>query len=173
MTSLRIIFLSDPWTILLNIAAWAVVQIGISVLFLEMPIQWFDPHFPLFRSAPWENQGHFYQKWLRIRKWKGLYPSLARYVGKENFRLDRVQSKDPEYLDRWARETCRSELCHWVTIASAILFILWNEPWVGWVMLVYGMLFNLPLVLIQRYNRFKIVRTLDKQIRQDSPAPIA
>ena len=67
--------------------------------------------------------------------------------------MDRIRSRRPEHLRRWVIETCRSEFCHWIAIAASPLFFLWNRPAVGFVMIIYSLLFNLPLVIVQRHNR--------------------
>lgn len=56
-------------------------------------------------------------------------------------------------IERWIHETCRSEWTHWIAIIPSVFFFLWNETWVGWVMVLYALMFNLPPIIGQRYNR--------------------
>ncbi|MDG0792194.1 hypothetical protein OMP38_15960 [Cohnella ginsengisoli] len=56
----------------------------------------------------------------------------------------------------FAAETKRAELTHWLSILPAPLFFLWNPVWVGWIMVLYAAAFNLPIIVVQRYNRGRI-----------------
>ncbi len=56
----------------------------------------------------------------------------------------------PMYLLTFAAETCRAELTHWTTIFMAPFFFLWNKPAVGWIMIIYALCENLPLIIAQR-----------------------
>ncbi|WP_432418853.1 hypothetical protein [Cytobacillus spongiae] len=57
-------------------------------------------------------------------------------------------------------ELNRAELSHWLQMIPSPIFFLLNEGVVSWSMLLYGILFNLPLILVQRYNRLRITRLM-------------
>jgi len=59
-------------------------------------------------------------------------------------------------LQRFARETRRAELAHWWAMCCGPLFVLWNPPLAAALLISYGVVVNLPFILIQRYNRFRI-----------------
>ena len=45
-------------------------------------------------------------------------------------------------------------------MCASPLFFLWNRPWVGGLMVAYGILGNLPCILVQRYNRLRLTRLI-------------
>ena len=98
---------------------------------------------------------------LGIKRWKAVLPEAGDLCA-GGFNKKRLVSKDPEYLVTYLRETRRAELGHWLCIACAPLFFLWN-PWgVGVAMLVYAALANGPCIASMRYNRFRLQRILSK-----------
>ena len=40
-------------------------------------------------------------------------------------------------------------------MACSPLFLLWNPPLAAALLVTYGVLVNVPFILIQRYNRFR------------------
>ena len=66
-------------------------------------------------------------------------------------------------LGRYLVETRRGELAHWAIMAAAPLFLLWN-PWTIWLLMVaYAVVANLPCIVIQRYNRARLLRILKRR----------
>jgi len=153
--------LSGIWLVLLNAAAWVAVQLGVAYLCCRIPIERLDHRRWLFRTREWEQGGAVYQALLRIRKWKSLLPSGGRALG-AGFSLAHVESRERGYLQRWAAESCRAELTHWLAMAPTALFVLWNPP-VGLVAnVVYAIAANVPCILVQRYNRPRVLAILER-----------
>ena len=96
------------------------------------------------------------------RSWKGMLPEGAAFF-RGGFRKAKLLRRDPEYIERFIRETCRGELVHWVTLAFAPLFILWNPAWAIAVMMGYGIVANVPCIVTQRYNRLRLARAAAHQ----------
>lgn len=147
------------WTVLLDIAAWAFFHLFIAVLCLGIPLASFlQPH-GWFRIWHWEREGAIWNRWLRVKQWKGrlLDGSL---ILKRGYAKQALPGTSLEKLGVFAAETKRAELTHWLSILPAPLFFLWNPVWVGWVMVLYAVLFNLPFIVAQRYNRARIERIL-------------
>lgn len=164
---MRLIFLSPVWTILLDFAAWGVLQPGAAALSMLIPLKSFDPERFPFRCASWERDGETYQTIFNIRAWKKILPSGGTWFNKKGFSLDHIRALDPAYLDRWVKETCRAEVCHWLAIVPAALFFFWNPPLAGWIMILYALAFNLPLIIAQRYNRPKMRRMIKRLLERD------
>ena len=53
-------------------------------------------------------------------------------------------------------------------MACAPLFVLWNPPVAAVLLVAYGVLVNLPFVLIQRYNRFRTLPLIERLERRGS-----
>jgi len=162
----RVIHLSLFWTIMLDSAAWAIIQTGIAYLALRFPPSLLDYRLWLFRPRPWERNGALYEQVFRVRRWKTRLPSAGGTFFRNAFSIRQVASADVQYLDTWVRESCRAELCHWLAILPSLLFFLWN-PWpVGFMMIAYAIAFNSPCIIAQRYNRPRLLSILRKRAAQ-------
>jgi len=150
---------STFWTIVVNGAAWGILQPGIAYLCTQIPVSAFSASTWLFRPRTWERDGDIYQRAFRVRRWKGWLPSGGA-VFEGGFSMRRIASSDTVYLHRWVRETCRAELTHWVAVLVSALFFLWNRPLVAMLMVVYALAANLPCIIAQRYNRPRLLRVL-------------
>ena len=104
----------------------------------------FHPERPPFRPWKWEKNGRVYSR-LGIEKWKKLVPDMSRLLP------DMVKKELPgsgavtaAQADTLVQETCRAEVVH---TASCLV-----------VLAVWVLLANLPFMVIQRYNRPRLVR---------------
>lgn len=113
----------------------------------------------LLRIRGFEAGGRFYERWLRIKRWKDLLPE-AGALFRGGFSKRRVRSTNPVYLERFAVETRRAELTHWSILAASPLFFLWSPWWLGLAMAGYGVIANVPCLAIQRYNRARLLRMI-------------
>ena len=115
----------------------------------------------LLRIRSFESGGRFYERWLRIKRWKDLVPDAgALFRGGVSKR--RVGAADRASLERFAVETRRAELTHWFILAASPWFFLWNPWWLGLAMLGYGIVANVPCLAIQRYNRARLLRMIPR-----------
>ena len=65
-------------------------------------------------------------------------------------------------------ETRRAEYGHWLAMAFAPVFALWN-PLVGLVLMAtYSVVVNAPFIAIQRYNRQRAQRVLTRRSQRDA-----
>jgi glycosyl-4,4'-diaponeurosporenoate acyltransferase len=69
-----------------------------------------------------------------------------------------LTSTDQAYLATFMAETRRGEIAHWTMLAATPIFYLWNPLWASLVMTSYGVLANLPCILVQRANRTRLFR---------------
>jgi len=158
---MRVLHLSTLWTVLLDILAWLVIHLAVVAVMIRVPRSRFDPEGFLYRARFWEKRGHLYTRWLRVRSWKAHMPDGAWLAGGRGFPKKTLEKKDRQHLKAFFVETCRAELTHWVIILIAPLFFLWNKTWVGWIMILYALAENMPLILVQRYNRQRFRRVLE------------
>lgn len=118
----------------------------------------------LLRQRSFENGGRWYRDRLRIHRWKDRLPEAgALFAGGMSKR--ELPAFDAAGLELFARETRRAELAHWWALLCGPLFALWNPPLATALLIAYGVLVNLPFVLIQRYNRFRIEALLARRSR--------
>ena len=123
-----------------------------------LPRRWFDPHQAPYRCRDWEKGGRVYNK-LHIRRWKDRLPDMSRLMPdmvKKEVDPAAVTASQVELL---VQETCVAEVVHTASILLG-LGALWLWPgWGGVVLwLIWFLLANLPFILIQRYNRPRLMR---------------
>ncbi|KZE64882.1 hypothetical protein AWM68_09545 [Fictibacillus phosphorivorans] len=153
-----LIELSPFWTIVSNIFAWLVLHLSVAYIIHRIPFAYFTKERKWDAPSKWERNGHWYET-LGIRKWKTILPDGGDFY-RGGFAKKTLEKDSVEYLARFLAETRRAELTHWCSMPPALLFFLWNPVWIGNIMIVYALLFNLPFIFIQRYNRFRLIRVL-------------
>ncbi|MGH9025724.1 MAG: hypothetical protein ACRDWD_06345 [Acidimicrobiia bacterium] len=143
----------------IDVVAWAVISTSAGYLAHRLPVRWLARDRIPFRLLPFERDGRWYEQRLRIKRWKDRLPE-AGGLFRGGFSKRAVGARDPAHLARFAVETRRAELTHWLILAAAPFFFLWNPWWLGVVMVAYALVANLPCMVIQRYNRARLQRAL-------------
>ena len=151
--------------IIIDIIAWLTIHVSVSLLIDKIPPNSFNPNSWLFRERKWEKGGRTYQALLRIQTWKGLLPDGAALT-KNKFRKKYLINLEDAYIRRFIAETCRAELIHWVIFMFSPLFLIWNEWWIGMIMIAYGFVVNVPCIITQRYNRIRLKRIYNYTVQR-------
>ena len=155
-----IIHLPSLWAGVIDFITWLLIHVFVSLSISKMRPDSFNPDSWLYKERRWENNGRFYNKFFMIKKWKGFLPDGAA-VSKSGFRKKRLGNNDAAYIRRFILETCRAELTHWVIFVFAIVFFIWNDWWIGLIMIGYAIVVNIPCVITQRYNRIRLRRVYE------------
>jgi len=96
-------------------------------------------------------------KLLRVKKWKGK----ALTYNPEAFSLEKHS------LDEIAYVMTKSELDHWInqviSLTSILFSLLWGQFWIFVITAIAAMIFDAQFIVIQRFNRPRILRILKKQ----------
>lgn len=153
---------SAPVLIITNSIAWFLIVFFSGFLFHRIPIKRFDFRRSLFRSFRWEQGGALYRRVFKIGGWKHRIPEAGAFF-RGGFAKRSVAEGGMEYLELFAGETCRAELVHWTIIAFLPLFLLWNPPIAVLIMVPLVLALNLPCIMIQRYNRPRLVGLIEKR----------
>jgi glycosyl-4,4'-diaponeurosporenoate acyltransferase len=159
-----IVHLSGPWAIVINIAVWLVIHLGVGMATPRIGSNLFNPQSWLYRQRIWEKGGKTYKSLLKVKKWKRLLPDGVA-VFKGGFKKKHLENADAAYLERHILETCRAEFTHWVILLFAFIFFVWNEWWIGLIMVAYGLATNMPCIIAQRYNRMRLERMYERYNR--------
>jgi glycosyl-4,4'-diaponeurosporenoate acyltransferase len=159
---MMLIELSIPALVIVNILAWLAIHLGVAYAFTQAAESRFSPRHWLFRLRRWEDRGQIYSRLLAIHKWKRHLPDGASLF-KRGFRKKRLLSKEPAYLRRFRLETCRAEAAHWLMMAFGPLFFIWNPPAAALFNVAYAVLLNLPIIMVQRYNRYRFNMILEPE----------
>ncbi|MGL5977702.1 MAG: hypothetical protein ACRCZJ_01740 [Erysipelotrichaceae bacterium] len=141
---------------------WLLIQGGSGFLVNFIPQSAFSPHGFWFRSASWEQSGRIYDTYFKIHKWKSLVPDAGAWMKRGFAKASLQHPKQQNYLV-FAQETCRAEALHLFCIASTPLFYLFLEPSVVVWMWIYAIVVNLPCILIQRYNRPRLLTIANRK----------
>ncbi|MGM9592046.1 MAG: glycosyl-4,4'-diaponeurosporenoate acyltransferase [Oscillospiraceae bacterium] len=130
-----------------------------------LPRKWFDAEKPPYKAAGWEKGGKVYEK-LGIKRWKDIVPDMSRIM--PDMVKKKLTSENKERgMDTLIAETCVAECVHWglIVLSFGILF-WWRGLWAAVFLLVYNILGNLPFIIIQRYNRPRLVMLEQRRKRR-------
>lgn len=112
-----------------------------------------------FRPFGWEKNGSVYNK-LGIRHWKEKVPDMSAILPKLMPSKKLPKDVSAPQLELMLEETCVAEWIHGLLCVLGFgCVLIWDGLW-GWAVSVVYALGNMPDILIQRYNRPKLVRIL-------------
>ena len=135
-----------------------------------VPKTWFDyTRFP-YRTFAFERNGKLYEA-LRVSRWQSRVPDMSRLF-KKLMPEKKLTQQTVQELPLMIEETCVAELTHGL-LCIAGLFLLKIWPGTGGVFLtvIYIVFGNLPFLLIQRYNRPRLVRLYErKRVKRSNEA---
>lgn len=110
-----------------------------------------------YKTYAWEDDGAFYSRVLRIRKWRRFLPDKSRTV-KSMYRKSLGTNFSESHVERLIRESCVAEFVHLMLAFSSVFIFAFMS---GKAALFCGIAYslgNVPFILIQRYNRPKLVK---------------
>ena len=117
----------------------------------------------LFKERKFEK--NLYKK-LKVKEWKGN----ALTYNPETFSLKKYSLKDI------ANTMAKSEVDHWINEAisiSTIFFsLIWGQFWIFFISAIFAMLFDSQFIIIQRYNRPRIVKLMEKKQQKEAKEAI-
>jgi glycosyl-4,4'-diaponeurosporenoate acyltransferase len=155
----------NTWLIVaLDSAVWAGWSVVVGYTAHRLPAARLDHDGVFTRLRPWERGGRIYER-VRIRRWKDRVPELGgAFRGGVSKRS--LGGDGPGSLEAFAVETRRAELVHWAVPAVTPVFVLWNPPGLLAAMVAYAVVANLPCLVIQRYNRGRAQRIIERRARR-------
>jgi glycosyl-4,4'-diaponeurosporenoate acyltransferase len=147
---------------------WAGWSAMVGFVISRAPQRAFERDTVVTRLRAFERQGRIYEP-LRIRRWKDHLPEAGALFGGVSKRA--LPSGARSGLVRFAAETRRAEIVHWAILVLAPVFLVWNPVPLALAMAGYAVAANVPCLIVQRYNRARIARVLDRRHRQVPLAP--
>jgi len=131
-----------------------------------LPLRWLqaDPAREFSSSAARISQ-QAYERWLAIRRWKAWIPDAGDALP-GGIRKASLARREAQALRRLIAETRRAELVHWALWPAWLGTALWLPPTGVLLNLLFASLFNLPCLLLQRYNRLRLQRLLQEMEEQ-------
>ena len=116
---------------------------------------------------------NYKQWWFREKKFeKGLYKLLhvKTWKGKALTYNPESFSLKEHSLDEIANTMAKSEVDHWIneliSLSTVLFAILWGEFWLFLITAIAAMIFDSQFIIIQRYNRPRIIRILEKKEKE-------
>ncbi len=119
-----------------------------------------------FKEFRFEAGGSFYNR-FHISKWMSKVPDMSNIIP-YMFKKKLNKNLTSEHILRYISETCLAELVHLLLIlASPVLLFSVSRKRRLLFVLIY-VLCNIPFIMIQRYNRPKLVRLYHRQIKREN-----
>lgn len=117
-------------------------------------------------GRPEQPRGQALTSQLRIRVWKRWIPDAGGALPGGVVKASLVR-RDRAALERLITETRRAELVHWVLGLAWLLTALWLPVSGVMLNLLFALLFNIPCLLLQRYNRRRLLGCLARMIQPE------
>ena len=136
--------------------------LGILAYFIgeSLPRSMYDPRRFPYKTWQWEKNGSVYER-LGVKWRKAHAIDMSRFM-KRSFPKQNIIARDPARLRRLVQEMCNAELVHWVLTLLSPVFALLIDGCYGVLIAFAYALFNLSDVMIQRYNRPRIMMILER-----------
>jgi glycosyl-4,4'-diaponeurosporenoate acyltransferase len=133
-------------------AFWLLLSLLVGLLANQLPERWLRPPGRALGRGPVAMPPG-------IRRWKRWIPDAGPALPGGVSKASLVR-RDPVLLRRLMLETRRAELVHWLLWPAGLLTALWLPADGVLVNLLFATLFNLPCLLLQRFNRRRLQRCL-------------
>jgi glycosyl-4,4'-diaponeurosporenoate acyltransferase len=160
-----VLALTPTAAVAVDVVVWTVLGVAVGYGAHRLSSTWLARDRGPTRLLRMEAGGRVYERVLRIQRWKRYLPDAGPVFSGGRAKRSLVTRAGGD-LERFAVETRRAELTHWVLLAAGPFFLLWN-PWsLALVMVAYAVVANVPCLLVQRYNRARIERLLDRRSRR-------
>lgn len=152
----------DGWAVAASSFTWFVVSAAVGKWASRLPAERLTRTGPITTLRRWEQNGYIWQRALRVARWKDRVPEAGGlFAG--GYPKRRVRSRETSDLEHFRSETIRAERVHWLILASTPIHLLWCRPIVAAGMVAFGVLFTVPFIVIQRYNRGRLERLLARR----------
>ncbi len=147
--------------LLTDILLWFIIQFIISIVISILPDGIFNPEGFLFKCREWENQGKIYEELFKIRSWKTKLP-VSHDLSYEVINLRELRLNGTKHIKRYLSKSCKAEAIHILASFIMIVFIFRYDLLVTLIIVMITSLINIPFVIIQRYNRPRLIKYLDR-----------
>lgn len=149
----------------MNLLLFILFSVILTLLAEKMPRGIYNYKKWLYRERKWEDGGRIYERVFFVKKWKSHLPDIGDIL-KWRFSKKHLADVHTDYLNRFLTESCKAELTHWIIILTSFLFIFWGGLVAFSRILVLAVVLNGPYIIIQRYNRPRLVRLLKRNACQ-------
>ena len=114
-----------------------------------------------FKANGIERDGRFFQK-IRIREWQSKLPDMSRVLPSMIPPKQVSRDETGEHLENMIQETCIAEVIHVLLCLAGIrCAYIWRGAG-GAVISVLNALGNILFIMVQRYNRPRLMRLCER-----------
>lgn len=150
--------------VLVDVVAWTALSVVVGYAGHRLPASALAHDTWVTRIRPGEADGRRWER-LGVRRWKDVLPEAGGFFGGVSKRTLGGRAG----LERQVVETRRAELVHWTLAGCGPLFFAWNPRRLAASMVVFGLVFNAPFIVIQRFNRARLLRALVRAAAATTP----
>ena len=148
--------------LLLNIGTWVLWFFIVGFFASKLEDSFLSKDYTFTNLYNFEKDASWFRKYLKIDKWKDRVPELGGVFG-DGFQKRSIDLGTRDQLELFIRETRRAELAHWVMTAGWIITIAFNPIWAIVFNLIFAHIVNFPCLIIQRYNRARLIKVLENR----------
>lgn len=149
--------------LMLNLGTWIFWFYFIGYVASKIPEKFLNKDYFFTNILFFEKNSNWFNKYLLINKWKDQMPELGGFF-KQGFQKRSVANGEIAQLELFIKETRRAEIAHWLMTAGWILTTLFNPLWAVIFNIIFAHLVNFPCLIIQRYNRVRLIKVLNKKL---------
>lgn len=128
------------------------------------PRKWIKENMFPFKAFKFENNGMLYNK-IKINKWKTKLPDASVIINKiipSFMPIKRLKSNRKESIEILIKETCIAESTHFLAALTGFICIKIWKGLGGWIISLLYLIWNYLFIFIQRYNRPRLIKTLQQ-----------
>lgn len=152
--------------ILINMMLMIIWHLTVLIICMVLPRSFFEPTKKLYVTRKWEKNGNLYIKNFKIKKWKDYLPQFVAKGGFSKKHLPSSKNVDAGYLKVFISETCRAEWNHLMCSMYFIVSFCINSVENAVIFSLIPIICNFPFLIIQRYNRIRLLKLEKKYTRQ-------
>ena len=143
------------WSAAFNATVWLLCGVCVGWWYAQRDWRVLRDVGALTRLRRWESRRR-YEHWLGVRRWKDRLPEAGTWFGGVSKRhLPSVQEGGRA---RFVAESLRAERVHFALIAVIPLTMAWSRGWWVVINVAFGLVVNMPCIIVARYNRIRLTR---------------
>jgi len=145
-------------TIVLDSVLWLIFHLVGAKIATLIPNSYFEkplPEKPIHAPI----RMFIFENILFVPKFKRYLPDGGALF-KGGFEKKHLKENNEAYYKSFLRETRRAEWTHYIQMLPAPIFFLFNPVWVGFFMMGYAFLANMPCIVTQKYNQIRFTNLL-------------